>query len=347
MTTTAETESNRAPQISLPKRWLHVMQTGNPPEVDHYDVVTRWLVLTRAAVQPMTITSALLAGLLAVRAEGFHWLYFALALAGVVLAHAANNLMNDLFDIEVGSDTADYPRALYAPHPVLSGMISRKGLLGAAAVVNFVDLMILVALFRARGWPVVAFALSGLFISVAYTAPPFRLKRIGLGELSVFVVWGPLMVAGTYYASVGAINWKVWALSVPYGLLTTAVLMGKHIDKIPWDSELNIKTLPVILGEARSCAVTRILMWAFYPTVAALVVLRVYPWPALLCLVSIPTLVKVDSVLRSPRPQEKPERFPVWPLWYAAWTFLHTRRAGLFLVVGTLIGTIFFPVRLT
>ncbi len=333
--------------VPLLRRWLHVMQTGNPPDVVNLDPVTRWLVLTRAAVQPMTITSAVLAGLVAVRAEGFRWSYFLLAFAGVVLAHAANNLMNDLFDVEIGSDTEDYPRALYAPHPVLSGMITRRGLLAASAVVNFADLVILLVLFRARGWPVVAFALAGFFISVAYTAPPFRLKRIGLGEAAVFVVWGPLMVAGTYYAAVGSISWKVWAFSIPYGLLTTAVLMGKHIDKIPWDSELGIKTLPVLLGERKSRTATRILMWGFYPLVVALVAARVYPWPALLCLGGIPTILKVDRVLRAPRPEEKPERFPVWPLWYAAWTFLHTRRVGALLIAGVAIGTIFFPVRLT
>ncbi len=334
-------------RLPLHRRWLQVFQTGNPPEGGEVDLVTKWLVLTRAAVQPMTVTSALLAGLLAVRADGFRWDFYLLAIAGVVLAHAANNLMNDLFDVEVGSDTEDYPRALYAPHPVLSGMISRAGLLAATAVVNLADLGILVALFLARGWPVVAFALAGFFISVAYTAPPVRLKRIGLGEVAVFVVWGPLMVGGTYYAAVGSVNWKVWALSVPYGLLTTAVLMGKHTDKIPWDQKLGIKTLPVLLGEARSRQVTRALMWAFYPCVALLVVARVYPWPAVAVLAGIPTLVKVDRVLRSPRPHERPERFPVWPLWFAAWTFLHTRRAGFLLVGGTLLGTLFWPVRLT
>ena len=54
-----------------------------------------------------------------------------------------------------------------------------------------------------RGWPVVAFALGGFFLSVAYTAPPLRLKKRGLGEPDVLVVWGPLMVGGTYYAAVG------------------------------------------------------------------------------------------------------------------------------------------------
>ncbi|MER3454754.1 MAG: prenyltransferase [Acidimicrobiia bacterium] len=343
-TTHAEPRTQR---FSLLGRWIHVFRTGNPPPVENLDRVTRWLVLTRAAVQPMTLTSAVLAGLVALRANGFRWQYYLLSVLGLVLAHAANNLMNDFFDVEAGSDTDNYPRALYAPHPVLSGIISRRGLGTAAAVLNLIDLGILVLLFRARGWPIVAFAIAGLFLSIAYTAPPLRLKKIGLGEAAVFVVWGPLMVGGTYYAAVGTIGSKVWAFSIPYGLLASAVLMGKHIDKIPWDRELGIKTLPVILGEERSKALTRVLMWGFYPAVAALVLLRVYPWPAIICFLGIHTLLKVDKVIRAPKPNKKPERFTVWPLWYAAWTFLHTRRAGALLVVGVALGTLLFPVHLT
>ena len=70
-----------------------------------------------------------IAGLLAVyRDADVAWGWFALAAAGIVLAHMANNLMNDLFDLEVGTDREDYPRNLYSPHPVLSGVITRKGL---------------------------------------------------------------------------------------------------------------------------------------------------------------------------------------------------------------------------
>src|SRR3954465_8008501 len=163
--------SPRATDLSLLARWRYVLRTTNPPE-GRVDIVSKWLVLTRAAVLPMTITAGAIAGLLAVRQHGFSWGWYLLALLGIVLAHAANNLMNDLFDLEVGLDTVEYPRGLYAPHPVLSGMISRKGLGVAALVVNVADLGILVALTIARGWPVIAFAVSGFLLSAAYTAPP-------------------------------------------------------------------------------------------------------------------------------------------------------------------------------
>jgi len=321
--------------------WVEVLRTTNPPTGRPTDVVARWLVLTRAAVLPMTLVSGLVAALLAVHRPGLRPGLLVLALVGLVLAHVANNLMNDLFDVEVGADTASYPRALYAPHPVLSGMISRRGLATAALVVNVADLAILVTLAVFRGWPVVAFALSGFLLSVAYTAPPLRLKKHGLGEPDVFVVWGPLMVCGTYYAGVGHLPWQIWLASVPYGLLCTAVLMGKHIDKAPYDEPLGIHTLPVILGERRARTATIGLMAAFYAVVALCIALRALPWPAALVVGAVPVLVRVWGAFRSPRPEVPPEGFPVWPLWFAAVAFVHTRRAGSLLVLGLLVAAVF------
>ena len=114
---------------------------------------------------------------------------------------------------------------------------------------SLVAYAIMVVLTAARGWPIVGFALGGFLLSAAYTAPPLRLKKHGLGEPTVLVVWGPLMVGGTYYAATGTIPGAVVLASLPYALLCTTVLMGKHIDKIPWDQPDGTHTLPVLLGE--------------------------------------------------------------------------------------------------
>ncbi|HYF45318.1 MAG TPA: prenyltransferase [Acidimicrobiales bacterium] len=335
------TETSSPPtHTPLLARWKEVLRTTNPPASGEVDVVSKWLVLTRAAVLPMTITAGAVAGLLAVRQDGFSWGWYLLALLGITLAHVSNNLMNDLFDTDVGLDTESYPRALYAPHPVLSGMISRKGLATSALLVNVADLAIGIVLFVARGWPVLAFAFAGFFLSAAYTAPPLRLKKRGLGEPDVFVVWGPLMVGGTYYSAVGEIPWEVIAASVPYGLLCTAVLMGKHIDKIPWDAREGIKTLPVLLGERRARVVTQGLMVGFYVTVAACVAVGALPWPVAIVALGIPVLIKASKAFAEPRPDAPPRDFPVWPLWFAAIAFLHTRRAGALLVLGLLVAAI-------
>jgi 1,4-dihydroxy-2-naphthoate octaprenyltransferase len=329
-----------ARRTRLVRNWHYALRTGNPPP-GRVDLVSRWLVLTRASVLPMTITAAAIAGLLAAfNDESNSWGLFALAAVGLVLAHVANNLMNDLFDLKVGADSDTYPRALYAPHPVLSGTISRRGLLLAALVVNALDLAILVVLFAARGWPMIAFALSGFALSVAYTAPPLRLKKHGLGELTVLVVWGPLMVGGTYYAAAGRLPLGVVFASLPYALLCTAVLMGKHIDKIPWDFFDGTRTLPVLLGERAARILTLAMMVSFYVLVALLIVTGTLPIAALLVALAVPKLVTVWGPFSRPKPDEPPEGFPIWPLWYAALAFVHTRRAGGLLILGLAVGVI-------
>ena len=320
-------------------KWRYVLRTTNPPP-GRLDAVSKWLVLTRASVLPMTITAGMVAGLLAVHKDGFTAGWYALALVGTVLAHMANNLMNDLFDTELGLDTESYPRALYAPHPVLSGMISRGGLLRASLFVNVLDVVILGVLFVARGWPVVALAVGGFVLSAAYTAPPLRLKKRGLGEPTVLAVWGPLMVGGCYYAAVGKLPWGIVLASIPYGLLCTTVLMGKHIDKIPWDAPEGIRTLPVIMGEQPARRFTQGLMVAFYVITAVLVFDGVLPWPALAAFGAIPVLLKVWDQFNKPRPDEPPKNFPIWPLWFAPGAFVHTRRAGALLLLGLIVGAV-------
>jgi len=322
------------------RSWAYALRTTNPPPGGRVDAVTRWIVVSRAAVLPMTVVSGLVAALLAVGEPGLDWRWLAFAILGITLAHVANNLMNDLYDTQAGSDTAAYPRALYAPHPVLTGLVSRRTLVTVIVGVNAADLVILVVLTYARGWPVVAFALAGFALSVAYTAPPLRLKKRGLGEPDVLVVWGPLMVCGTYYSAVGTVGWDIVLASLPYGLLCTTVLMGKHIDKIPYDAPLGIRTLPVILGDARARVVTLALMAGFYLLVAVAVLAGAMPWPALVVVLALPRLAKVWPRYRRPPPDEPPPGFPVWPLWYAALAWVHVRQAGALLVVGLAVGAV-------
>ncbi len=267
MTDATETDAGQQPLV---KRWLYVLATTNPPK-GKVDPVSKWLWLTRAGVLPMTLVAAGFAGLLAVyRDADVNWLYFTLAAIGIVLAHMANNIMNDLFDLEVGTDTVDYPRNLYSPHPVISGVVTRKRLAMYALVVNVFCLAIMIFLTVERGWPIVAFALGGFVLSAAYTAPPLRLKKHGLGEPTVIAVWGPLMVGGVYYAATGSIPGAVVLASLPYAILCTTVLMGKHIDKAPWDGPAGTHTLPVILGDKVARDVTRGMFVTFYLLVGAL-----------------------------------------------------------------------------
>jgi 1,4-dihydroxy-2-naphthoate octaprenyltransferase len=322
-----------ATSLGLLARWRHALSTINPPEGE-LDPVSRWLVLTRAGVLPMTLTAGAVAGLLGVRQDDFDWLWFVISYLGIVLAHVSNNLMNDLFDNDEGLDTANYPRALYAPHPIISGMITRAGLVRATMLVLAGGVATMVALVAARGWVVLAFGLGGVLLNVAYTAPPLRLKKRGLGELDVLLVWGPLMIAGTYYSAVGSVPWQVWLASIPYGLLCTAVLMGKHIDKLEWDSAAGVRTLPVILGEPPARRLTSALMLGFFVVLVICVAAGALPWLTLAAIGAVPLLQRAQKALGKPRPDAPPEGFPIWPLWFVAFVFTYTRRAGALLVAG-------------
>jgi 1,4-dihydroxy-2-naphthoate polyprenyltransferase len=361
-TTTPETTSTTAPGVAalppltLGERlggWREILETANPPKSGRLDAVGKWLVITRAAVFPMTIWSGLIGGLLAIGAArtaggaAVDYGLLVIAVVGLVLAHAANNMINDYFDMTGGIDTDDYVRALYAPHPILSGWVTKAQLRAAILLVNLACAAIMLGLAAVRGPLIVAFALSGLFVSVFYVAPPIRLKYHGLGEPGVFLVWGPLMVGGAYLAATGTVDWWVLLVSVPYALIVTAVLFGKHIDKIEADRGLGVRTLPVILGETRARRVGSWLMIAFYPlTLLAVAVGLVGPWVLLIGL-GIPRLVEVLRVFSRPKPAGPPPGYPErgWPLWFVGYAFIHTRRAGGLFTLGLLLNAL-LPVTL-
>ncbi len=356
-TSTAEGTAAQAP-MSLRERlagWREIMQTANPPASGRMDTVGKWLVMTRAAVFPMTLWSGTIGALLAVeygrRVGGvaIDWIGVVLAVVGLVLAHAANNLINDYFDMTGGVDTEGYVRALYAPHPVLSGWVSKATLRNAAIGLTVVDGLIMLVLAARSPQPllIIGFALAGLFLSVFYVAPPFRLKQHGLGELDVFLTWGPLMIGGVYLVATGSVPLWVLAFSAPYALLVTSVLFGKHIDKIEPDTKLGIRTVPVILGESRARRTNQVLMILFYPLIVLAVLAGwVGPW-VLLAALAIPTLVRVLRVYNLPKPAEPPAWYPArgWPLWFVGFAFRHVRLAGGLLTLGLLLNVL-LPVKL-
>ena len=322
--------------------WRYVMNHANMPDGVPMDGISKWLIVTRAAVFTMTATSGLIGGLLAIGTAGVsvNYLYFVLAVIGLVISHAANNMINDYFDLEGGVDTDEYVRALYAPHPILSGWLTKAQLRNAILLMNALDFVILLFLVWARGPWVAAFALSGLFIRVFYVAPPIKLKHRGLGEPGVFVVWGPLMIGGTYFVATGTLPAWVWVASLPYAILVTTVLFGKHIDKISADTAKGIRTLPVILGEARARGVAQGLMIAFYPIVIGSALVGWIGPFVMLVVLGIPMLMQVLRQFSMPRPETPPHSYVGWPLWFVGGAFLHTRRAGGLLIVGLLLNAL-------
>ena len=330
MTVSSELRSHPVPLL---KRWAMVINGCNVPEIELADGVTKWLVIARACVFSMTFTSGFIGVLIAAEAGPINWWFAALAVVGLVLAHAANNLINDWTDVRKGVDTEDYPRAQYSVHPILGGLTTPKGLLQAALLLNLLDAAIMVYLTIVRGPLVFAFAIGGLILSLTYTN---ALKRFALGELTSLIVWGPLMIAGTAYVASGTLSPAYWAASLPYGLIVASVLVGKHIDKIEPDSKVGVRSLPVVLGESRSLQLNKFLFILFYVLVIGIVVLRFTgPW-VLLSFLALPRLRTAWKVYSQPKPAEPPEEWTVWPLWYVGWAMYFNRQAGEFFVLGML-----------
>jgi 1,4-dihydroxy-2-naphthoate octaprenyltransferase len=309
------------------------------------DPVARWLLIARAGLFPLTITSGSIGGLLAAGNPDVRWGCFAIALFALILAQAASNMINDYIDFETGIDPDEYRRVQHAPHPILSGLISKTGLILAIALVDLLVIGMILYLTDVQGWPVAAFALLGLSIGVGYAAPPIDLKGRGLGEPAAALVWGPLMIGGTYFAATGGLEPWILVASLPYSLLVAAALIGKHIDKIDLDSQRAIQTLPVRLGFDRSLFLNQQLMVLFFVFVISLILVgRIGVW-ALLVFAAAPHLWRALKVYSRPRPESAPPDCSYWPLWYAAPVFSLARMAGALFVLALLLDAI-FPIRL-
>lgn len=324
------------PDVAMWGRALRVMPRIDKQQWDALDLVSRWLVATRSAVLVMTFTSAAFAGILALKAGRFDLGLWLLVTLGLCLAHATNNLVNDVTDHWKGVDRDNYFRTQYGPQPIEAGFLSVRQMLGYAAVTGLVALAIGIWLVWLRGEPVLWLLGAGALFVLFYTFP---LKYIGLGEPAVLLVWGPLMVGGGYFVVAGEWSGHVALASLAYALGPTAVLFGKHIDKLDADRAKGIRTLPVILGERASRLAVMGMLVAPFALLAYLVGIGYFTPAVLLALLAAPGLRRVWRVYREPRPDGPPEDLPqgVWPLWFVAAAFWYTRRFGAWFLAGLLL----------
>ena len=302
---------------------------------DNLDIVARWLIATRSAVIIMTLFSAIIGGVLAYRDGMWNGLLFALCAVGLSLAHATNNLLNDLIDHVRGVDKGNYFRTQYGPQPLEHGLLTKAGVLRYAAVTGLAALACGAYLIWVRGTGTLVLTAIGAFFVLFYTFP---LKGIGMGEFAVLAVWGPCMTGGTYYVITGQWDWHVSIASLPFALGATSVIFGKHIDKFTDDRARGVHTLPVILGEKIARHVNIVLMGLMYVAVIYLVAVR-YFTPAVLVVAFALNIYRWSvKVHRQPRPAEPPKELPpgVWPLWFVAFAFQHNRRFGMLFLLGLL-----------
>jgi len=318
---------------------LRVIPQINKEEWEELDIISKWLIASRSAVLVITFISAAIAGILAVREDKFDILLWLAVTFGLVMAHATNNLVNDITDSWKGVDKGDDAfRSQYGPQPIEHGLLTTRQMLVYAAITGSIALAAGIYLVYVRGGITLLLLGLGIFFALLYTWP---LKHIGLGEVAVLIVWGPLMIGGGYFVITGEWDWSVTLAGMPYALGATAVIFGKHIDKLETDKKRGLHTLPVILGDRNSRYTAIGMMILQYLLVVILVISRFFTPAMLLVFLAIRKFQLAFKVFSQPKPDQPPEEYPKesWPLWFVAFAFLHNRTYGGFFLLALLIDT--------
>jgi len=209
-----------------------------------------WFLASRPWSFSMTAISVSVGTALAALDGAFSLPLYLVTLIGIVILHAATNLLNDYYDVLSGVDYLAVSTARYRPHPLLEGKI-KPGHVRFGSYLLYA-LVVVAGLYLAatRGWTILVIGLIGVIASVTYTAPPFKYKYKALGEFSVFIMWGPLMVEGAYFVQRQSLSKEALLISLPFGALVALVLLVNNLRDMSHDREKGIQTLPILIGRS-------------------------------------------------------------------------------------------------
>lgn len=250
----------------------------------------------------MSVLSVALGAAVAAASGPIAWGWLLLTLIGAVLIHAAGNVLNDYFDSRNGVDQPDSPTAQYRPHPILGGLLTPRALLVEGLVLLGLATAVGLTLAYFRSTHVLWLALAGLGLTLAYTARPLVLKYRALGEVAVFLVWGPLMVEGAYAVQHDALSLEALIVSIPFGALVALVLLANNLRDIDYDARTGIHTLGTTLGREQGLKLFRALMLSAYAYTGVAVAFGVLsPW-VLAVFLSLPMAFELLGRLRAEMP---------------------------------------------
>jgi 1,4-dihydroxy-2-naphthoate octaprenyltransferase len=208
-----------------------------------------WLVAARPRTLPAAVAPVLVGTALAATEDVFHPLRFAAALIGSVFIQIGTNLSNDYSDARRGADTEDRlgpvrvtAGGLMPPRQVLTGTYVAFGVAVAAGTY----------LAAVAGWQLLLVGVASILAGVLYTGGPRPYGYEGLGELFVFLFFGIVAVAGSYYVQTEDLRWEAFALAVPVGLLAAAILVVNNVRDLETDRRAGKRTLAVKLGRQRA-----------------------------------------------------------------------------------------------
>jgi 1,4-dihydroxy-2-naphthoate octaprenyltransferase len=257
-----------------------------------------WLLAIRPRTLPAAAAGVVMGSALAWH-DGFFRLDAALScLLAALLLQIGSNLANDVFDFERGTDTPERLGPL---------RVTQAGLLKPAQVkIGMIVVFVLAALFGLYlawlgGWPVIMIGIAAILAAIAYTGGPFPLGYHGLGDLFVFIFFGLASVAGTYYVQAGFVSAAAWWMTVPPGLIITAILVVNNLRDLENDRNAGKRTLAVILGEQATKTQYLLCMIIAYLILPFAALIGVIPWFSLAAWLSLPIALRASRLVFSQR----------------------------------------------
>jgi len=252
---------------------------------------------TRAPFLSATFVPVLLGLAVAARVGLLDAVTAAITLAAAVSIHLGLNVANDVFDTLQGADDANKtPTRFSGGSRVLQQALVtiRQMSLLAAGCYGLAAVLGIVLLFLRGSVELVALGLVGLFISLAYTAPPMRLAYRGLGEVAAAIGFGPVMLLGTYVVqSRGVLSSEAALLSAPVALLVAMILYVNEVPDRAGDAEAGKRTLPVRWSRRAVIRGYDLSVAAAFAVVVGGVAAGLLPIPTLLILLAVPLARRV------------------------------------------------------
>ncbi len=208
--------------------------------------LSAWITAARPATLGAAIVPVAVGTAVAARAGAFAAGPALAALFGAIAIQVGTNFVNDVYDFEKGADTES---RLGPTRAVQSGLLSARQV-RAGALASFGAAMLIGAyLIGVAGWAVLAIGVASIAAGIAYTAGPWPLAYLGLGDLFVMVFFGFVAVCGTAFVQAAAIPPLAWAAALPVGALSTAILAVNNLRDREQDARARKRTLAVRLGK--------------------------------------------------------------------------------------------------
>jgi len=242
------------------------------------------------AIRPFSLTGSAipvtLGAILSIKYSRFQFGYFILSVFAIVLLQAAVNLLSDHDDFENKVDTKD---SYGSSGVILENLLSSKQVRNGGIVCLILGCLIGLFLSFEKGMLILTLGLVGAVGGYSYTGKPLRLKYIGLGAPLVFLLFGPLMVIGSYYVQMQDISAEAFYVSIPVGLLTTAILHANDIRDILHDKKAGIKTLSMLVGRNNAKLIYYVMLLLSYVSILVMSLYGVLSYWSLLCFITLPT----------------------------------------------------------